>query len=141
MSSDWIWMGHPGHFICARDCKFHLNTKVGDYIVSTVGELIHDAPVREILASTRGIVLEGKGDDRLADYMQKVGYGDIGYDRKYETMVFRALKGKTECCPFVADYTGGELDALGYNDAGRAYAGHMELCRKWAGRRDVFDQG
>lgn len=130
--NDWIWMPHPGHFICSRDCRFHLNTKAGHFIVSTVGEYLPDAPIREILASTRGITLGGIGDARLRSYMEKIGYEDLGFERKYETMVFPALKSDTECCPFTADYGSGELEMQGYNDAGSAYAGHMDLCRKWA---------
>ena len=51
--SDWIWFGTPGHFICANYCRFHLCTRVGDYLVSTVGEYVPPEPVREIFARTR----------------------------------------------------------------------------------------
>ncbi len=90
--ADWVWMPHPAHFICARDCRFHLATKVGDFIVSTVGELLPDSAVREIYAECRSITLEGEGDARLTDWMTKAGYEDIGYQRKYETMVFIAAR-------------------------------------------------
>ena len=96
----WIWMPHPGHLIVARDCKFSLNTYVGKYIVSTVGEYLPDYQVREIFAESRGITLVGKGEARLADYMKKIGYETIGSDRKYETMVFHAKKSDDKCCPF-----------------------------------------
>jgi hypothetical protein len=131
--SSWIWMPHPGHFICAFDCRFHLNTKVGSVIVSTVGEYFPDEPVREIYAGVRGIKLKGIGDDRKQSYMKQIGYGEIGVDRKYETMVFRAQPRsglQPLCCPWEPkDYE--ELEAQGYNDPGKAYAGHMELCKKW----------
>ena len=132
----WIWMPHPAHFICARDCKFHLATNVGNHIVSTVGEYLPDAPVREIYAQSRGFVLEGKGDARLADYIKKLGYEEIGYQRKYETMVFTSgpstvTDSEWQCCPWVvADYS--ELDVRGYNTASAAYNGHLELCDKWS---------
>lgn len=130
----WVWMPHPGHFICSRDCKFFLNTYVGGYVVSTVGEYFPDAGVREIMAESRGIKLEGMGDYRRADYMKKVGYEEIGYGRKYETMVFKAGRDKkNECCPYHAtDYS--ELDGGAYNDAGEAFKGHLRLCKKWAGK-------
>ncbi|MCH7681711.1 hypothetical protein IID10_20485 [candidate division KSB1 bacterium] len=34
---DWIWMPHVAHFICGKDCKFHLATYFNGYIVSTIG--------------------------------------------------------------------------------------------------------
>lgn len=132
--ADWIWMPHPGHFICARDCRFFLNTLVGNFIVSTVGEYLPDAPIREILASSRKIKLEGMGDRRRADYMEKIGYEEIGLDRKYETMVFLAEKTEHECCPYRAA-SGHDLDFAGYNDPGEAYKGHLELCEKWSRKR------
>jgi len=127
----WIWMPHPGHLIVARNCRFHLNTYVGKYIVSTVGEYLPDSVGREILAKARGIELKGKGEERLADYMEKIGYEDIGYNRKYETMVFWAKKSKNKCCPYEAkDWM--ELDFAGYNTAEDAFKGHYKMCRKWS---------
>ena len=46
----WVWMGHAGHFICGHDCRFHMATRVGKYLVSTVGELWPSRAVREIHA-------------------------------------------------------------------------------------------
>ena len=46
----WIWMPHTGHFICGSRCRFHLNTYIGKYIVSTIGELWPERGVREIHA-------------------------------------------------------------------------------------------
>ncbi len=137
----WVWMPHPAHFICSRDCKFHLATYVPrpdggiGVIVSTVGEYLPDSAVREIFAQSRGIALEGKGDARYADYMQKIGYEDLGWKRKYETMVFRAKRREdaedARCCPWEIE-SGRDIDMEGYNTAGDAYAGHMTLCEKWA---------
>ncbi len=112
---DWTWMGHPGHFIGASCCKFHLNTEVGGYIVSTVGEYQPDREVFEILKC-------------------KEKYMEIGYNRLYETMVFKSKKTSEEfkCCPFEAVIGGGELDMKGYNDSGSAYLGHLELCEEWS---------
>ncbi len=127
---DWVWMPHAGHFICGDKCRFHLNTRVGEFIVSTVGEYWPDAPTREILADSRRIRLEGRGDAREADYMRKIGYEDLGLGRKYETMVFKAKESSHKCCPFTMD-TPTDLDMAGYNDPGEAYAGHLEMCEKW----------
>jgi len=127
----WIWMPHPGHFVCARDCRFFLNTYVGKYIVSTVGEYLPDAPVREIFAESRGISLKGKGDERLADYMKKIGYEEIGCDRKYETMVFPAQKSQHKCCPYEMS-SATNVDFDNYNSSEKAFSGHYKMCRKWA---------
>lgn len=128
--ADWVWMPHPGHFIGSFDCRFHLNTYVNGFIVSTVGEYFPDAPVREILAETRGIKLKGFGDDRKHYYMQKIGYEDIGYDRKYETMIFKAKPGATACCPYVANHDLGGRGFRRYHSADAAYQGHIGLCEK-----------
>lgn len=124
-------MPHPGHFICARDCKFFLNTYVGGYIVSTVGELWPDSQVRKINASTRGMKIEGIGDYWDADYMKKIGFEEIGFGRLYETMVFKAKKSKDACCPWrMTD--GSNLDFDSYNEAGDAFKCHMKMCKKWS---------
>lgn len=131
----WVWMPHPAHFICARDCRFHLSTYVGGYIVSTVGELEPDMAIREIEATVRGIKLEGRGDARRYDAMKKLGWEDIGLNRTYETMVFRANKEPDKetgkCCPWRINVSQ-EVDMEGYNNAGDAFSGHMRLCQKWA---------
>lgn len=132
----WVWMPHPAHFICAFDCRFHLATYVGKYIVSTVGELFPDAGVREINASLAGIELQGKGDERKRDYIKRIGYETIGHDRKYETMVFKAAKrfakGPDHDCCLWEIKSGENIDMLGYNTPAEAYAGHMRLCKKWS---------
>ena len=137
---NWIWMPHPGHFICARDCRFHLNTCVGDFIVSTVGEYEPCIAVQQIRADSRGIKLVGRGDALRYDAQKKLGYETIGCDRTYETMVFLARPTKNDfdwqCCPMeVADHT--ELDFAGYNTAKDAYDGHLALCALWAEKKHV----
>jgi hypothetical protein len=137
--AQWIWMPHAGHLIVGHDCRFHLNTCVGDFIVSTVGEWQPDSRVYEILAQSRGIVLEGRGDALEADYMRKLGYQEIGSGRLYETMVFRAKATKEGCCPWsIADGT--DLDFDGYNDAGAARLGHLAMCEKWAAGPPASDE-
>jgi len=104
---DWIWMPHPGHFIGANNCKFRLNTYVGGYIVSTVGEYF---PV---------------GAEEMMD---------LGFDRKYETMVFEAQPNNEkewQCCPYQID-VGEERDIKGYNHRNDAVRGHYQLCGKWS---------
>lgn len=136
--ADWRWFGKAAHFIGGRDCRFHLATKVGPWLVSTVGEYLPDAPVREILADSRGIALNGMGDARRASWMEQVGYEEIGYGRTYETMVFRAGEPcGGDCGCGVPTIDGSKLDFRGYNNAGDATAGHLALCAKWAQRAEV----
>jgi hypothetical protein len=84
-----------------------MNTHVNGYIVSTVGEL------------------------KLSHKHDSKEFEDIGWGRKYETMVFKAQKSKHKCCPYVMS-SASELDTAGYNTADDAYAGHMKMLRKWA---------
>ena len=128
----WIWMPHAGHFIGAKYCRFILNTYVGKYIVSTVGEYWPDYRVRKIIADSRGWTCNKIGDYWDREYFKKFGYEDIGCDRKYETMVFAAHKSeKYKCCPYEIDVSN-QKDFAGYNDADAATKGHMSLCRKWS---------
>lgn len=133
----WIWMPHPAHFICAKDCKFFLATKVGKYIVSTVGEYLPDSRIRQIYANSRGIKIDGMGDSWDADYLKKVGYEDLHFGGVlYETMVFRAKKSPKDtrsitCCPWriiVSEC----MDEKWYKTANEAYKGHYKLCDKFS---------
>lgn len=134
-TSEWRWFGNAGHFICSQWCQFHLCTEVGEVLVSTVGQYFPDEGVREILAKSRGVTLEGMGDDRTADYMEKLGFEDIGYKRKFETMVFRITGPRCElpdCDCGMPKVSWSELDTEGYNRAGDAARGHMAICERWA---------
>lgn len=134
--AEWEWFGSAAHLIVGQDCRFHLATVVGPWLVSTVGEYLPDEGSREILARSRGIVLEGRGDARRADYMRKIGYEQIGAGRTYETMVFPVSGNRctAEDCacemPVVSDWS--ELDSDGYNVRGDAHRGHYAMCEKWA---------
>jgi hypothetical protein len=75
--------------------------------------------------------LEGRGDARRADYLEKMGYEEIGIGRKYESVVFKAKRSKQGCCPWeMASATG--LDMRGYNNPDQAMRGHYQLCDKWS---------
>lgn len=104
---DIEWFGHAGHFIAARRCNFHLTTRVGDYLVSTVG------------------------DWRLDDGSKEPT--EIGYGRLYETMVFRAGKpcDAEGCHCGLPEISGRELDIAGYNTGREARDGHMAMIGKY----------
>jgi hypothetical protein len=132
---EWRWFGSAGHLIVAAWCRFHLCTQIGDVLVSTVGEYFPEDQVREINAISRGVTLEGRGDERRADYIRKIGFEEIGYGRIYETMVFRTTGDvchESGCGCGLPTIIPSELDFEGYNTAGAATLGHMALCRKWA---------
>jgi len=136
---DWEWFGHAAHFICGQWCRFHMATKVGGYLVSTVGEYWPERPSREIHAKYTDAAWlvanqHRKGDDFDYAYMKRFGFEEIGYQRKYETFVFKAGKpcSTKGCACGLPAIDGHELDTLPANDAGAAKRNHLELCRKWA---------
>ena len=131
----WIWMPHPAHFICARDCKFFLATKVGDVIVSTVGEYFPDSQIRKIFANSRGVEIEGKGDEYDYNYIKKMGYEDLHHEGwKYETMVFKAEpmpENGCRACAFKIIVSDSKEEEW-YKTAEEAVAGHYKLCEKYS---------
>lgn len=135
--ASWTWMPHAGHFILGDRCRFILNTHVGGYIVSTIGELWSDQRVRRIHAEIYDLAWYNnnrfkQGDTFDAAYMEKFGYDNLGAgERKYETMVFKAKKSDAGCCPFEM-VSGDDLDFRGYETPEDAREGHMELCERWA---------
>jgi hypothetical protein len=118
---NWNWFGHVGHFICGRWCRFHLTTQVGEYLVSTIGEYIHPS--------------DSAGSEvKEAEWLKKNYPGrDIGYNRKYETMVFKAGPpcNAKDCHCGQPSIDGSELDSLGYNNAKDATEGHYLMCEKY----------
>lgn len=135
----WIFMPHAGHLIVSSHCQFHLNTYVGNFIVSTVGEWWPERPVREIHAQVHDPkwLVENqhlKGDYFDVAYMKRFGFEEIGADRLYETMVFKAQKEANpeyQCCPYT-QISGESVDMEGYNDRAEAFRGHYELCMKYS---------
>lgn len=115
----WKWYGTVGHFICGQWCRFHLTTKVGPWLISTLGEYVHPR--------------HGMGSElKEAEWLSANFPGEnIGCDRKYETMVFVAGK-PCGCGCGLPTTDGNEKHFKGYNDAKSAREGHMKLCRKFA---------
>jgi hypothetical protein len=103
----WKWFGMPAHFIGASYCRFHMATRVGPWMVSSVG--YYQMPSSE-------------------------NPTEIGCGRLYETMVFRAAEcacGGSACEGHMLE-SGEELDMIPANDAVSASANHMAACLRWA---------
>lgn len=110
--SEWKQLGHKQHLIVSERCQFSLATHIGAFVVSTIGEWKPEEAVRKITGLKEG------------------EFEEIGYRRKYETMVF-PVDGQHECgCPKITSHAGLECD--GYNDAADAQRGHLVMCRKVA---------
>lgn len=117
--SEWEWFGHAAHFCCGQWCRFHLATKVGPWLISTVGEYVHPR--------------HSCGNERdEAAWLKKNWPGeDIGVGRKYETMVFKAGP-ICECGCGLPAISGHEIDFLPANTSKEARENHMRLCEKWS---------
>jgi hypothetical protein len=116
--SKWEWFGTPGHLCVAHDCRFHLTTKVGPWLISTVGEWVPPEHARD------------------EAWMKANWPGqEIGAGRKYETYVFKAgercVEKKCARCGLPVNQ-GPELDSRSANTPGDANRNHMALCKKWA---------
>lgn len=104
---DWEWLGYTKHFIGGDKCKFSMATKVGNYIISTVG-----------------------------DYQPSGKMVEIGAGRMFETMVFKAAKASCECCNWECDVTE-QLDNFGaYNSPLEAQKGHVDICSEVSNEQD-----
>lgn len=120
--AEWEWFGRPGHFICARWCRFHLTTLVGPWLVSTVGAFVHPR-------HSQG------SEQKEAQWLAKNWPGeDIGVGRKFETMVFRAGEpcAENDCHCELPRIDGRELEAKGYQTFAEAQRGHVAMCERWA---------
>ena len=102
----WKWHGTAAHFIGSASCLHHVCTRVGKYVISTVGDYRPNGPNSDA--------------ER------------IGCDRKFETFVFKALRGECACGCGLPNFRASEIDSLAANDHKTANANHMKMCRKWA---------
>jgi hypothetical protein len=107
--SKWKWFGMAGHFICADHCLHHLATRIGNFLISTVGDY---RPRRN--------------GEQLGEREK------IGCDRFFETMVFKIGKGECNCGCGLPAFASSEIDFLSANDHKSADANHRKLCRKYA---------
>lgn len=122
--SEWEWCGYKKHFIGGSSCEFGMSTRIGNWVVSTVGGY---QPYKHM------------NQDMLKklDIKNPYEYEDIGHGRKFETMVFGFKKPDCECCTFAADVSKEHGEYFGsYNDPHEARKGHLEICNKLAENND-----
>jgi len=113
----WEWDGFAKHFCGSRHCEFTMSTKIGDFVISTVGA--YNVP-------------DYVGKSIIQPSKENKAWDSIGYDRWFETFVFKAEKADCPCCEWVANTSGGELDSLCHETADEARKGHMEMCYRIA---------
>lgn len=99
--SDWKWYGFPGHCIISSRCAYHLSTRVGKYLISTIGAYKRNP---------------------LQDKFDPIGSDP---NELFETMVF-SCDGEINGDPNVADYS--ELAGVRYATSREAEVGHYRLC-------------
>lgn len=104
---DWVWFGHAAHYCMSHACRFHLATKIGPYVVSSVGDL-RTQP------------------DECRSVPEEIGSG-----RTFETMVFK-VTGDCACGCGLPLHNGEALWSAGYGSAMEATAGHYAACQKAA---------
>lgn len=100
---DWYWCGFAAHFIAIKHCHYWLHTRVGNVIISTIGEYRPDGP------STKA---------------QPFSHG-----RKFETLVFLA-KDSDRPEGNIADYT--QIASEYTNTSEESERLHYTLCSKWS---------
>jgi len=107
--SEWKWSGRAGHFICSDRCRYHLTTIVGDYIISTVGDL---------------------------HYTHREDTVTVGYNSFYETMVFETGE-LSECGCYT--HGSGEIEVRSYGKVkcSELDQGHFNMCIKYAKMQEV----
>ncbi len=117
--SKWEWHGFAAHFCCGEWCRFHMATKIGAHLISTVGKYVHPRNSGASELTERNWLLENPEGEQ------------IGYGRTYETMVFKAGAPCSSGCG-IPSIDGSELDSLAANDSKTARQNHMQLCNKFA---------
>lgn len=110
---EWKWDGHAGHLIVGDRCQFHLNTRIGNYRISTVGEYRPQS--------------SGKLDGERLGGKEYAEFHSVGLNRLFETFVFECSgAGFGEVDSWM------EIDSDVANDHDSATEAHMKMCDKYA---------
>lgn len=102
----WKWYGYAGHFIGGKSCSYHLCTRVGAFLISTVGDYYPHG--------SRG-------------QRERLGASD---DSWFETFVFRCKGEDENGDPIIPEFQ--EIDSERYAASIEAERGHYRFCEKYA---------
>lgn len=120
---DWEWFGHAAHFCCGRWCRFHMATKIGNFLVSSVGQYVHPRN-------------SGASEKTESEWLLINPDGaEIGCDRFYETMVFKCTSGVCACGCGLPNIDASELEFAGAKTSGEARENHNRICKLVASAR------
>ena len=103
----WEWFGNAGHLCVADFCRFHLTTKVGSHLISTVGEYYPPSQINR-----------EKPENISGDFI-------------YETMVF-FIDGACPCGCGLPLHSGIDIICNKYNTPKEATDGHESTCERVA---------
>jgi hypothetical protein len=113
---EWVHCDQPHHFIGSRDCRWSRATRVGCWIVSSIGDYWPQHAGARLPPERRPL---GHLDDRPAFY---------------ETMVFPADR-VGDGCAVGGPLGWGNVTDEHYATEVEAEAGHEAMCRRWAARQ------
>lgn len=108
--NEWKWYGYAGHFSGGSACAYHLCTRIGGFLISTLGD--YRPPSR--------------GGKR-----QLLG---LANDSWFETFVFHCEGEDENGDPIVPSFN--EIDSRRYGTSIEAERGHYEFCQKYAAKLD-----
>jgi len=100
----WKWYGYGGHFIGSKSCAFHLATRIGNFLVSTVGDYRPRGGERETLGASP--------------------------DSFFETYVFECDGDTEDGDPNIQSWS--EIDGERYSQSILAERGHYNFCWKYS---------
>jgi len=103
--STWVWYGYAGHLCVGRRCAYHLCTRVGGFLISTVGDYIPDG----------------------SDKMKKIGAGPEAF---FETFVFHCDGEDKNGDPIIPSWS--EIDSRRYARSIDAERGHRDICDEYS---------
>ncbi|MBP8235143.1 MAG: hypothetical protein KAY22_22860 [Rhizorhabdus sp.] len=103
--SEWKWYGYAGHLCVGSRCAYHLSTRIGKYLVSTVGHYLPNPKT--------GV-------------METIGSGEA----YFETQVFNCGGEEETGDPIILSYD--TVDGKRYAKSIDAERGHYEFCQKYA---------
>jgi len=110
--SEWIWYGFGGHFVCRDRCGYHLCTRIGGYLISTIGHFVRDWHKDSNVTPLR-----------------------CEPDSFYETMVFTCYGEDDDGNPNITDHN--PIAEECYVKSIDAERGHRAYCERYASRPET----